>query len=36
MTTPIVIETVRNGHTVGKPSLDGPDTPAAAPSERAG
>ena len=34
MTTPIVIETVRNGSPVGKPTPTGQGTPATPPSDR--
>jgi hypothetical protein len=34
MTTPLVIETVRNGNTVGKPSPDRQATPATPSSDR--
>jgi hypothetical protein len=35
MTTPIVIETRRNGNQVGKPTSGGQTTPAAALTDRA-
>jgi hypothetical protein len=34
MTTPTIIETVRNGNTIGKPNLSGQAAPATPPSDR--